>query len=92
MTKTKEIGYEVGRPAWELLNGFKECWNNESTDIKDKIVNGQGELAVNLSKPIVMEEFLVFLNKKYPLYAENLLTITIIELKEFIKAFIDETK
>jgi len=60
MTKEKEIGYEVGRPMWNMLTGHQECWNAETTVVKDKIVNEQGKLAIKLSIPVVSPRFFAF--------------------------------
>lgn len=46
MKRTKEIGYELLRVV--DMDGFMELWNRTDTEMKDKIVNGIGELAVRL--------------------------------------------
>jgi hypothetical protein len=52
MTKQKEIGYEVGNVAWHNLDGYQELWNKADFEIKEKIVNEQGRLAIELSIPV----------------------------------------
>jgi len=57
MTKQKEIGYEVGNVAWHNLDGYQELWNKADFETKEKIVNEQGRLAIELSIPVVSKRF-----------------------------------
>ena len=57
MTKQKEIGYEVGNVAWHNLDGYQELWNKADFETKEKIVNEQGRLAIELSIPVVSKRW-----------------------------------
>ena len=57
MTKQKEIGYEIGNVAWHNLDGYQELWNKADFETKEKIVNEQGRLAVELSTPVVSKRW-----------------------------------
>lgn len=57
MTKQKKIGYEVGNIAWHNLDGYQELWNKADFETKEKIVNEQGRLAIELSIPLVSKRF-----------------------------------
>lgn len=57
MTKQKEIGYEVGNVAWHNLDGYQELWNKADFETKEKIVNEQGRLAIELSIPVVCKRW-----------------------------------
>jgi hypothetical protein len=48
MEKHKEIGYKLGDVLFHNLYGYKELWNNAGFDIKEKIINDLGRLAMEL--------------------------------------------
>lgn len=56
MTKQKEIGYEVGNVAWHNLDGYQELWNKADFETKEKIVNEQGRLAIELSIDAIIDK------------------------------------
>jgi len=64
MTEQKEIGYEVGNVMWRNLPGHEKLWRKTDFNTKEYIVNKQGEIAINLSTPVVIDKFLSFLKKE----------------------------
>ena len=56
-TKPKKIGYEIGNISWHNLDGYQELWNKADFETKEKIVNEQGRLAIELSIPGVSKRF-----------------------------------
>ena len=85
--KQKEIGYEVGSVAWHNLDGYQELWNKADFETKEKIVNEQGKLAIELVTPLVSNQRELLIKFCNALFEQEGIQITNIQIDFLIKKF-----